>query len=210
MSEDVTLKSPMYMITPDYTPMVKLMALQTRFALQASQAMMKLAMMPFQAGPMALPRTPAPVAPATKQAKKKAGKKSEAAMAEPVAAVPVAEVPAPAPVAASEVSAPAPVAEVVEAEVVETAVDTPPVADATGPVAPAFLDAPQGEADDLTVLDGVGPKLAATLNEMGVYHLSQIAGWSESNVDWIDANLPGVRGRCARNGWVAQAAALAG
>jgi NADH-quinone oxidoreductase subunit E len=78
------------------------------------------------------------------------------------------------------------------------------------PAKPATLSGPRDgqPADDLTRLRGVGPKLAETLNGMGIYHFDQIAAWSEPELAWIDANLEGFKGRATRDEWVAQAKLL--
>jgi len=68
----------------------------------------------------------------------------------------------------------------------------------------------EGGADDLTRINGVGPKLQKLLNSLGVFHFDQVAAWSESEIDWIDTHLEGFRGRVRRDDWVAQARALAG
>ncbi len=82
-----------------------------------------------------------------------------------------------------------------------------PVPD-TAEAAPRLLDAAQGAPDDLKQLKGVGPKLEATLNALGVWHFWQIADWTDAEVAWIDARLQ-FKGRIARDGWIAQARALA-
>jgi len=66
-----------------------------------------------------------------------------------------------------------------------------------------------GAGDDLKQIKGVGPKLMANLNAMGVYHFDQIAGWSADEVAWVDENLEGFKGRVSRDDWVAQAKVLA-
>jgi NADH-quinone oxidoreductase subunit E len=77
------------------------------------------------------------------------------------------------------------------------------------PEKPALLyGARPADADDLQRIRGVGPKLEAMLNGMGVYTLAQIAGFSEGNLAWIDSNLTAFRGRPLRDDWVAQARAL--
>ena len=73
---------------------------------------------------------------------------------------------------------------------------TPPVGTSTG-------------HDDLTRIKGVGPKLAAQLGELGVTSLEQIAGWSEADIDRIDARLGRFQGRIRRDSWVSQASLLA-
>lgn len=75
---------------------------------------------------------------------------------------------------------------------------------------PALLAEPRGTADDLQQITGIGPKLEAELNAMGVFHFWQISGWSASEVAWMDQNLQGFKGRASRDDWVSQAHALAG
>ncbi len=89
-----------------------------------------------------------------------------------------------------------------------------PKAPAKKPVAkdgkPEFLSAPRaGGADDLKMIKGVGPKLEKLLNEMGVYHFDQIAGWRAKEVKWMDENLKGFKGRVSRDEWIKQAKVLA-
>jgi NADH-quinone oxidoreductase subunit E len=80
---------------------------------------------------------------------------------------------------------------------------------AAGVTAPERHDAPPRQgADDLTRISGVGPKLAALLNQLGIWRFAQIAAWTEGNVAWVDARLK-FKGRIARDRWIAQAAELA-
>ncbi|KPP85623.1 MAG: hypothetical protein HLUCCO07_00860 [Rhodobacteraceae bacterium HLUCCO07] len=75
---------------------------------------------------------------------------------------------------------------------------------------PAVLGAARdGKPDDLKQIKGIGPKLEKLLNEMGFYHLDQIAGWTEDEVAWVDENLEGFKGRVSRDNWVEQAKTLA-
>ncbi len=77
-------------------------------------------------------------------------------------------------------------------------------------VKPLALDSPVGgQADDLTVIGGVGPKIQEVLNGLGVYHYDQIAAWTRENIAWIDDHLS-FSGRIDREGWVEQALILAG
>ncbi|WP_417205080.1 hypothetical protein [Antarctobacter sp.] len=290
------MTTPNYAITPNFTPFLRLIELQTRFAMEASQGMFKLAMLPWAGLPKgygavrtpmgsfgvaasvatikapvaetvvattdkvidavaetvdaakpaetvavapvktvapvakAVAKTAEPVAPvatapkAAEPAKVVAktvtpvveAAKPVAKAAKPVAeaAEPVAEAAKPVTDAAKPVAEAAkpvtnaakPVSEPVKAE----AVAAPVAAEAVAPAMtkPSMLAAPKDGADDLTVLNGVGPKLAEALNAEGIYKLSQIAAWSKANVAWVDENLAGVRGRASRNGWVAQAADL--
>jgi large subunit ribosomal protein L21 len=85
----------------------------------------------------------------------------------------------------------------------------PPGAQEATPVRPGnLLDAPEGEADDLTKMAGVGPKLSEKLNAAGVHHFAQIAAWGPGEVAYMDAELE-LKGRIARDDWVGQAAGLA-
>ncbi|MEL7153643.1 MAG: 50S ribosomal protein L21 [Pseudomonadota bacterium] len=85
------------------------------------------------------------------------------------------------------------------------AVDAPAV-DAEKPS--NLLDAPQGEADDLTRISGVGPKLNTKLNENGVYHFWQIKDWGPAEIAFMDDQLS-FKGRIERDNWIAQATEFA-
>ena len=75
---------------------------------------------------------------------------------------------------------------------------------------PATLAAARGgQPDELRQLSGVGPKMEQTLHAMGIFHFDQIASWGPQELAWMDANLQGFKGRASRDGWVAQAKALA-
>ncbi|MEZ5681829.1 MAG: hypothetical protein R3E14_11135 [Erythrobacter sp.] len=63
--------------------------------------------------------------------------------------------------------------------------------------------------DDLTRIKGLGPKLAATLQEMGVASFAQIAGWDDAEIERVDAQLGRFQGRIRRDDWVGQARLLA-
>ena len=65
------------------------------------------------------------------------------------------------------------------------------------------------EGDDLTRIKGLGPKLAATLRELGVTRFDQIAGWSDADIERIDGQLGRFQGRIRRDDWVEQAGLLA-
>ena len=75
---------------------------------------------------------------------------------------------------------------------------------------PKMLTAARDEgADDLKKIKGVGPKLEALLNSLGIYHFDQIAGWTEAELAWVDDNLEGFKGRASRDAWVSQSKTLA-
>ena len=71
-----------------------------------------------------------------------------------------------------------------------------------------LASAPDGGADNLKEISGVGPKLEATLNDLGIYTFAQIAGWTDAHVAWVDARLK-FKGRIARDDWIGQARVLA-
>lgn len=74
-------------------------------------------------------------------------------------------------------------------------------------LASLLLSKPQGAADDLKMISGVGPKLENTLNQIGVFHFAQIARLSQKAIDELDDKLA-FKGRIARDKWVDQAKAL--
>lgn len=100
-------------------------------------------------------------------------------------------------------------------------IDAPPAAAApTVPATPmgvagaetavaAQAAATAAAGDDLTRIKGVGPKLVATLAELGVTSFEQVAGWSDADIDRIDAQLGRFQGRIRRDDWVTQAGLLA-
>lgn len=71
------------------------------------------------------------------------------------------------------------------------------------------LPGASGPPDNLERLKGVGPKLAAMLNAMGIIRFDQLARLSEAEVERIDSSLGAFRGRLTRDQVVAQADYLA-
>ncbi|MBI1338687.1 NADH-quinone oxidoreductase subunit NuoE [bacterium] len=105
------------------------------------------------------------------------------------------------------------------AEPVATAPAAPEIQTKRSPEAPVDVvppgDRPQGlasaragQADDLKLIAGIGPKIEATLNSLGVFHFDQIAAWTRANVEWVDGYLS-FKGRIDREDWIAQAKQLA-
>lgn len=78
----------------------------------------------------------------------------------------------------------------------------------TAPEAASAAAPPPAEADDLTRIKGVGPKLVALLQSLGVTRFSQIAAWDEAEIERIDAQLGAFAGRIRRDNWVEQASLL--
>lgn len=103
------------------------------------------------------------------------------------------------------------------ADLAEQVVDSEPVVEAAAEVAetaPSEAAASELSAqvedavDDLTRLVGVGPKLAASLAELGVTRFSQIAAWTPDELASFD-QLLNLKGRAERDAWIAQAQRLA-
>ena len=69
---------------------------------------------------------------------------------------------------------------------------------------PLGLELPDGDADDLTRIKGIGPKLSKTLNDLGIFHFRQIAAWEDAEAKWVDDFLA-FKGRGAREQWIEQA-----
>lgn len=74
---------------------------------------------------------------------------------------------------------------------------------------PGFSGAIGGKPDDLKLVSGIGKQNEHRLNELGIWHFSQIASWSKENVDWVGSYLA-FPGRIEREHWVEQAGKLAG
>ena len=83
-----------------------------------------------------------------------------------------------------------------------------PAKKAAKPAGPERLAKPKGQADDLKMISGVGPKLEGTLNKLGFWHFSQIARWTKKDIAIVDDELS-FKGRIERDDWVRQAKALA-
>jgi NADH-quinone oxidoreductase subunit E len=94
------------------------------------------------------------------------------------------------------------------------AVAAPAAATATAPAKPKkprTLTAPRkAGADDLKIIQGIGPKLEALLRRLGFFHFDQLAAWTAAELAWVDDNLEGFKGRALREDWVGQARALSG
>ena len=86
-------------------------------------------------------------------------------------------------------------------------VDAPPAA--TADSQPNVTKVNDGNGDDLTRIKGVGPKLAATLESLGVTSFAQIAEWDETEIDRMDAQLGRFEGRIRKDDWTGQARLLA-
>lgn len=91
-----------------------------------------------------------------------------------------------------------------------TAAEKPKRAPVAADGKPELMTQPRGGAgDDLKLISGVGPKLEGMLNDMGVWHFDQVASWRKKEVQWVNDNLEGFKGRIERDNWVSQAKILA-
>ena len=104
-----------------------------------------------------------------------------------------------------------PAADITDAEVADT-----PVAGATAvataepaatPAAAAAAPAAPATPDNLQAIKGIGPKLGAILNDLGVTTYAQIAGWSADDIRYIESKLD-FPGRVTREKWIDQAKSL--
>ncbi|NNC77786.1 MAG: hypothetical protein HKN77_07465 [Woeseiaceae bacterium] len=59
--------------------------------------------------------------------------------------------------------------------------------------------------DDLKRIKGIGPAIEKTLNELGIFRLSQIAEMGEYDIDRVANKLRGFRSRIYREDWIGQA-----
>lgn len=89
----------------------------------------------------------------------------------------------------------------------EVALPAPPLPGEFGGI--AFPPGATDHQDDLTRLKGVGPKLAAMLNEEGITQYAQLAALGDDELAAIDARLGAFKGRLARDRVAEQARLLA-
>ncbi|MEM1275429.1 MAG: hypothetical protein AAGH74_02810 [Pseudomonadota bacterium] len=88
-------------------------------------------------------------------------------------------------------------------------IPSPDSARAKRPLPPIRIRDPETapEPDDLKQIKGVGVKLEAKLNGLGITQFTQIANWTEDDIATIDDQL-NFKGRITRDDWVAQAKRL--
>jgi predicted flap endonuclease-1-like 5' DNA nuclease len=111
--------------------------------------------------------------------------------------------PAPPPLADEPIAAAAPL----DASPAALAADlTPEPAAPPAPPEPPALAA--AASPDLTQLKGLGPKLAATLAELGFTRIDQIAALTPDAATDLDSRLGAFQGRMARDRWIEQARLL--
>lgn len=76
---------------------------------------------------------------------------------------------------------------------------------ADAPVAPVD----EGGAQSITILKGLGPKIATRLSELGITRLDQLAWLDDAEAEQLDAQLGVFQGRMERDRWREQARLLA-
>ncbi|WP_267381225.1 MULTISPECIES: hypothetical protein [unclassified Sphingomonas] len=80
---------------------------------------------------------------------------------------------------------------------------------ATEAVTAAADGAPAADDQPVTMLKGLGPKLATRLGELGIVTVGDIAALSPAQAEALDAQLGAFTGRMARDRWIEQARLLA-
>jgi predicted flap endonuclease-1-like 5' DNA nuclease len=95
-----------------------------------------------------------------------------------------------------------------------TTIATPPVAIAPSPPPladtplPATPPAADPASPPVTILKGLGPKVAAQLAQRGIATVADLAALSPEQAETLDADLGSFRGRMARDRWLEQARLL--
>ena len=82
-----------------------------------------------------------------------------------------------------------------------------PTAEKGGELTPLF-ERPEGTADDLKLISGVGPVIERKLNALGITRYDQIARFKKADITRVDDVL-NFKGRIERDDWLKQAKALA-
>ncbi|MEO7222891.1 MAG: hypothetical protein ABIY37_10495 [Devosia sp.] len=94
----------------------------------------------------------------------------------------------------------------VEQVLAQAGIDAEPAGKAARPK--GLPGARNGKKDDLKQISGVGALDESTLNNLGVFHFDQIAGWDAGQVLWME-NHVFARGRIGHENWQQQARDLA-
>ena len=94
----------------------------------------------------------------------------------------------------------------VEQVLAQAGIDADPPGQAARPK--GLPGARNGKKDDLKRIDGLGALDESTLNNLGVFHFDQIAGWNAGQVLWME-NHVFARGRIGHENWQPQARDLA-
>ena len=70
------------------------------------------------------------------------------------------------------------------------------------------LSEPEGEADDLTEIVGIGKVFEEMLHDLGIFHFRQIASFGAEDIARINSELKEFKGRIEHDDWVGQAKEL--
>ncbi|WP_246591585.1 ATP-binding cassette domain-containing protein [Aminobacter anthyllidis] len=154
--------------------------------------------------PAAAPKT----ATSTKPASKAPATKASAAKATGKPAVKAAVKPATAPAVKATAAKPAAKAVVTPAKAPATKAPAAAKAPAAKTIANVLAAPRGGVADRLILIKGIGPVNEKKLNDHGIFHFDQVAGWKKSDIAAAEAYLA-FDGRIEREDWVGQAKALA-
>ncbi|MEM1105755.1 MAG: 50S ribosomal protein L21 [Pseudomonadota bacterium] len=87
------------------------------------------------------------------------------------------------------------------------AAPAPAMADTGAMDARGRLSGPQGEADDLKKIKGVGKVLEGKLNQAGIFHFWQVAALTSDQITDLEEEMS-FPGRVERDDWVSQAKAF--
>jgi predicted flap endonuclease-1-like 5' DNA nuclease len=90
-----------------------------------------------------------------------------------------------------------------------TPVPAPSATPDAAPVTPAPAVTNADADQPVTVLKGLGPKVAARLAEQGITRVGQLAALTPNEAEALDAALGAFSGRMARDRWIEQAQLLA-
>ena len=151
--------------------------------------------------------TPFPTAPVlfsnpgTEMAGEKGQGKATTAVAPPASPTPAAMAPTPAPAA---IMKPPPAPDSADAGDEFDDTDESIIA-----ARPPGLPAPNGgKKDDLKRISGIGRVNEGKLNELGIFHFSQIGAWTPAHAKWVNSHLS-FPGRIQREKWISQSRQLA-
>jgi hypothetical protein len=70
------------------------------------------------------------------------------------------------------------------------------------------FDADKQTADDLKVINGIGPKMEEVLNSIGIYTYLQVSKMTKKEYDLLDSITGSFPGRAERDDWAGQAKKL--
>ncbi|CAN7541221.1 ATP-binding cassette domain-containing protein [Aminobacter sp. LjRoot7] len=146
--------------------------------------------------PSAAPKAATSAKPASKVPAAKAADKAASKAAAKLTTAPVTKVTAAKPVAKASAKTPA------------TKVSAAAKAPAVKTIANVLAAPRGGVADRLILIKGIGPVNEKKLNDHGIFHFDQVAGWKKSDIAAAEAYLA-FDGRIEREDWVGQAKALA-